>query len=890
MRSLKLFLLLISSIIIIPITTLSQNKDSLEGDFEALQDIYEVTNGHDWTNNSGWETMTPENMGSAYGVTVNNSGRVTELRLFNNNLRNYITDSKNEPVLSEDGRYQLIDGYALKESIGNLKKLEYIDIRLNKLTGDIPLSFWELSNLRVASLGYRQVNVVDLETTKWPYPEKDDYIGNKFTGGIPSSISNMVNLERLFLERNYFYDTTIPSELFSLPKIEFIALNHNGHTGNIDNVGNAKTLKNLQIRGSDPHHSRGDNPINEILTGPLPESLGGLQNLQTVRFGGQGFTGEIPQSWSNLPSLVLLLLGGNPLSGDFPSHINNRNLPKLHTFSIKNTNIKSSIDPEYDSNKFSYYVISQTEVSGSLPDTWKNSSSPGFFNGMKIIEMQDLGLNGEFIDDLSSMYQLRHIFAHGNNFTGSLPSDWPSATSVARIYLSDNDFSGAIPATLGNMTSTTYILFGDNRLNSYEVGAISPVNLDGDGNYVSGMRGIKTFKVENNSLSQSDLDQIILDMWANVQSRLGTEWENWGTNGILDISNQSTGAGPSNTNEVNNAIQKLESAGWSVKFDGDRTPQDNSGDGDTSPTIPTLNSPSNGSTNISLSPEFTWSNERADSYRLRVKIAGSSSYVIDQNVDGTSFTPSVQLQHNTQYQWQVRSIQDGNSSSWSSSRQFTTVLDEENGGGDGSGDDEGKEEPGQIDAPVQISPQNKATNVPNSIRLKWDPVADAEHYIIHVTRENEKGEHEEFFYSDAEGVVITETEYTINRSTLPNRVHSWRVQAVIRDTKGSWSPVWQFTTANTDEASEFRTELGQNYPNPFNPTTQIRFTIAESQQVSLKVYNMAGQLVTNLVDNVDYSAGTHEVNFNASNLASGIYFYRFITGSEIVTRKMTLMK
>jgi len=56
------------------------------------------------------------------------------------------------------------------------------------------------------------------------------------------------------------------------------------------------------------------------------------------------------------------------------------------------------------------------------------------------------------------------------------------------------------------------------------------------------------------------------------------------------------------------------------------------------------------------------------------------------------------------------------------------------------------------------------------------------------------------------------------------------------------------------------------------------------------VYDMTGRLVANLVDRTEYSAGTYEVTFNASSLASGIYFYRFITEREIVTRKMTLMK
>ncbi len=84
--------------------------------------------------------------------------------------------------------------------------------------------------------------------------------------------------------------------------------------------------------------------------------------------------------------------------------------------------------------------------------------------------------------------------------------------------------------------------------------------------------------------------------------------------------------------------------------------------------------------------------------------------------------------------------------------------------------------------------------------------------------------------------------------------------------------------------------LSQNYPNPFNPTTKINFTLAESGQVDLDVYNILGEKVITLV-NQEMTAGSHEINFNASNLASGIYIYRLnIRNKFIDTKKMILMK
>lgn len=83
--------------------------------------------------------------------------------------------------------------------------------------------------------------------------------------------------------------------------------------------------------------------------------------------------------------------------------------------------------------------------------------------------------------------------------------------------------------------------------------------------------------------------------------------------------------------------------------------------------------------------------------------------------------------------------------------------------------------------------------------------------------------------------------------------------------------------------------LEQNYPNPFNPSTIIRFSIPEQTNVTLKIFNSVGQEVASLF-NGEVSAGNHEVNFNASALSSGVYFYRIQSPSFTDTKKMILVK
>ena len=110
-------------------------------------------------------------------------------------------------------------------------------------------------------------------------------------------------------------------------------------------------------------------------------------------------------------------------------------------------------------------------------------------------------------------------------------------------------------------------------------------------------------------------------------------------------------------------------------------------------------------------------------------------------------------------------------------------------------------------------------------------------------------------------------------------------------TAGFWNAPGIVTGINDNLGSTIPKEykLNQNYPNPFNPSTAISYQLSAISFVTLKVYDALGREVMTLV-NKEQPVGNYRINFDASNLTSGIYFYRIVAGSFVQTKKMVLLK
>ena len=105
----------------------------------------------------------------------------------------------------------------------------------------------------------------------------------------------------------------------------------------------------------------------------------------------------------------------------------------------------------------------------------------------------------------------------------------------------------------------------------------------------------------------------------------------------------------------------------------------------------------------------------------------------------------------------------------------------------------------------------------------------------------------------------------------------------------NWFPEQITNIEQIDYLLPTQIKLTQNYPNPFNPSTTIEFEIPKSGLVSLFVYNILGQKVGTLIDGYK-KAGSYKVEFDASKLASGIYFYKLLSNGSTISKKMIVMK
>jgi hypothetical protein len=259
----------------------------------------------------------------------------------------------------------------------------------------------------------------------------------------------------------------------------------------------------------------------------------------------------------------------------------------------------------------------------------------------------------------------------------------------------------------------------------------------------------------------------------------------------------------------------------------------------------------------------------ATSFQLQVSTDSTfaGGFVVNDPTLADTFKTINSLSYLTTYYWRVNADAVSGTSPWSPRRRFTTGIP-------------------TASAPVLVSPADQLHRYADSIQVVWRQSTPAvDKYWIDLAVDS-------LFVFVVTDQNVTDTT-KLFKSLLPNQAYFWRVKAHNAGGWGPFSVTRKFIRDLTGVATrpEVPTEfsLSQNYPNPFNPSTQIELALPKETRVTLDVYNLLGQRVASLVNEV-LTAGYHSVKFDASTLPSGLYLYRLTADGTSFVKKMMLMK
>ncbi len=452
-------------------------------DRAALTALYNATDGPNWHHNDNWLTDAP--LSDWYGVTTDESGRVTGLELTYNDLSGQMS-----PELGSLTNLNILDfsGNEFEEEIPlwlvNLVNLETLDLGANSFRGNIPPELAKLDNLQTLTLGFNEL------TGEIP-PEIGDFKNltslylsvNNLSGEIPPELGNLTNLLSLSIGSN---DLTgeIPPEIGELANLELLSLGNNNLTGTIPpELAKLSNLKELSLRRNE-------------LTGEVPPWIGELSNLEALGLHVNNLTGEIPAELANLTKLENLYLYYNYLSGEIPPELGA--LTNLNWLGLDGNNLTGEVPSELGNLTELYGLgLSNNLLTGALPHSLTAlteleeivfhhntglcaPADESFQNWLRGIEDFEGNICGVQLppsnqDDIAALTALYNA-TNGDNWkrnrnwlSDTHISEWYGVTTdadgrVVRLNLYNNNLSGTIPPELGSLSNLLSFSLSHNQL------------------------------------------------------------------------------------------------------------------------------------------------------------------------------------------------------------------------------------------------------------------------------------------------------------------------------------------------------------------------------------------------------------------------------------------
>jgi hypothetical protein len=188
--------------------------------------------------------------------------------------------------------------------------------------------------------------------------------------------------------------------------------------------------------------------------------------------------------------------------------------------------------------------------------------------------------------------------------------------------------------------------------------------------------------------------------------------------------------------------------------------------------------------------------------------------------------------------------------------------------------------------PVQMVSFTAASNRLDA-SLRWSTATETNNYGFEIERRNVgASEWSKVGFVRGAGTSTSPRDYSyVDAGLAPGR-YAYRVKQIDSDGSSAYAGNAEVEVGVASKVLA----LEPNYPNPFNPSTQIQFTVPENGHVTLKVYNMVGQEVATLFNQVAEAGRIQQVSFDASQLPTGMYFSRLEYGNQQVVRKMLFVK
>ncbi|MBK8983607.1 MAG: T9SS type A sorting domain-containing protein [Ignavibacteria bacterium] len=186
--------------------------------------------------------------------------------------------------------------------------------------------------------------------------------------------------------------------------------------------------------------------------------------------------------------------------------------------------------------------------------------------------------------------------------------------------------------------------------------------------------------------------------------------------------------------------------------------------------------------------------------------------------------------------------------------------------------------------PVELS-SFVSTISGSSVTLNWATASETNNSGFDIERSSVNGTWSKIGNVSGNGTSAVGHNYTYTDKNLSSGIYNYRLKQI--DFNGNFE---YFNLSNeVNIGIPVKYDLSQNYPNPFNPSTSINYDLPVDGNVSLKIFDMSGKELMTLVNEVK-TAGYYSVNFNASDLSSGVYFYTITADNFTATKKMMLLK